>query len=167
MDKADTIETPSELSGSPENWSSNFRRYIIPADFPAKSASRQIRGLACCENPGLNILSLSFHSGALSYCKHAHVFILRTKSARSRFDLLMPSKLSQRQHPTANTLPVSSSCGIMVLSTARRLKTLNPHLIEVIWASNLFLKREKADIMTGNRKERQGWQCECNWTTGG
>lgn len=75
-----------ELSGSPENWSSNFGRYIIPTDSPEESASRQLRGLARLwtssrKNPGLNIQSLSFHSSALSSCKHPHVFTLRTKSA--------------------------------------------------------------------------------------
>lgn len=45
----------------------------------------------------------------------------------------------------------------MVSSTERQLETLNPPLIVVIWASNLFLEREreKADIITGSRGDAQ------------
>lgn len=36
-----------------------------------------------------------------------------------------------------------------------QLETLNPPLIVVIWASNLFLERDKADIITGSRGDAQ------------
>lgn len=142
---------------SPENWSSNVGRYITlknPRRFqgPARPCLARIQG---------SISNLGVSTPAPSRLVNILMFLYSEPSLQIHiWSLNTIEKPSRRKHPTANTLcfiffylllPVSSCCGVMVSSTGRQLETVNPPLIVVIWASNLFLERDKADTITGSR----------------
>lgn len=80
--------------------------------------------------------SEAFSSWIPSSLVNTLAFLDPSHICRSTLDLFIPPDTSWQQQ-TLLTLTVTVS------STTGRLKTLNPHLIEVIWTSNLFLKREK------------------------